>query len=60
MHLISTDGPPDNICNPLSLFVFHMHTAESRIYLHIGKAQQIGKYIHPKELHVRITHAETA
>lgn len=35
-----------------------MHTAESKIYLHIGKAWQILRYIHPGEPRVRITYAE--
>jgi len=59
MHFLGTDVPPDNICNPLSLVGFSMHTAESKIYLRIGKAWQIVKYIHPKEPHVRIARTET-
>lgn len=54
-----------NICNPLSLlgfcslyFFFFLYAAESKIYLHIEKAQQTVKYIHPKDPHARIMHAE--
>lgn len=40
------------------LFFFFLYAAESKIYLHIEKAQQTVKYIHPKEPHARIMHAE--
>lgn len=59
MHFTGTDVPSNNICNPFSLFGFCMHTAESKINLHIREALQIVKYIHPKEPHVRIIRAET-
>lgn len=41
-----------------SLLFFFLYAAESKIYLHIEKAQQTVKYIHPKEPHARIMHAE--
>lgn len=62
LHFIGTYVPPQIFANIISVFcslVFILYTAKCKIYLHIGKAQQTVKYIHPKEPHVRIRHAET-